>query len=135
VADGFYEWQKRNGGKQPYYIHLRERRPFAIAGLWERWQGEKGSVIESCTLLTTQPNDLIRPLHNRMPVILHPRDYQLWLDPSVQQAEQLKPLLRAYPPEEMETYAVSRFVNAPRNDDPRCIEALPSGENGRLPGF
>jgi putative SOS response-associated peptidase YedK len=135
VADGFYEWQKQNGGKQPYYIHLRGGRPFAIAGLWERWQGTEGSVVESCTLLTTQPNDLVRPLHNRMPVILHPQDYQLWLDPGMQQADRLKPLLRAYPPAEMAAYAVSRFVNAPRNDDPRCIEPLPLGEDQRLPGL
>lgn len=135
VADGFYEWQKLNGGKQPFYVRLRDGRPFAFAGLWEHWQGADGSEIESCTLLTTQPNDLIRPLHNRMPVILRPKDYELWLDPKVQQAEALQPLLSAYPSEEMDAYAVSRFVNSPKNDDPRCIERLPLGEDQRLPGF
>jgi putative SOS response-associated peptidase YedK len=125
AADGFYEWQKQNGGKQPFYIHLRNGRPFGFAGLWEHWEGADGSVIESCTLLTTQPNDLLRPLHNRMPVILHPRDYALWLDREVEEAEKLKPLLGAYPAAEMEAYAVSRFVNRPDNDEPKCIEPLP----------
>jgi putative SOS response-associated peptidase YedK len=133
VADGFYEWQKVNGGKQPHYIRLRDGRPFAIAGLWEHWEGTDGSVIESCTLLTTQPNELIRPLHNRMPVILHPRDYDLWLDRDVQQAEKLAPLLGAYPTGEMDAFPVSRFVNRPANDDPRCVEPLPADQ--RLPGF
>lgn len=133
LADGFYEWQKENGGKQPFYIRLRDGQPFAFAGLWESWKGEGETVIESCTLLTTQPNDLIHPLHNRMPVILHPRDYALWLDPEMQAAERLKPLLRPYPFEEMVAYPVSRFVNKPQNDDPRCIEPLP--EDRPLPGL
>ena len=127
VADGFYEWQKSAGGKgskQPYYIRLRDGRPFAFAGLWEHWEGADGSVIESCTLLTTQPNDLIRPLHNRMPVILQPQDYDLWLDRVVERADLLTPFLRAYPVDEMEAYPVSSLVNSPRNDDPRCIEPL-----------
>jgi putative SOS response-associated peptidase YedK len=124
VADGFYEWQKLERGKQPFYVRLRNGQPFAFAGLWEQWKGPDDHVIESCTLLTTQPNDLIRPVHNRMPVILHPSDYGLWLDPRVQQADRLQPLLRAYPPEEMEAYPISRFVNRPNNDDARCIEPL-----------
>jgi putative SOS response-associated peptidase YedK len=125
VADGFYEWQKQNGGKQPFYIHLRDRQPFAIAGLWEFWKGPDDTAIESCTLLTTAPNELLLPVHNRMPVILHPRDYELWLDPEVQAVEVLKPLLQPYPLEEMDLYPVSRWVNNPKNDDPRCIEPLP----------
>ena len=125
VADGFYEWQKLNGGKQPFYIRLHDGKPFAFAGLWEHWEGPDGAVIESCTLLTTEPNDVIRPLHNRMPVILQARDYDLWLDAEVQQAEQLQPLLGPYLPGDMEAYPVSRWVNSPPNDDPRCIEPLP----------
>jgi putative SOS response-associated peptidase YedK len=134
-ADGFYEWQKQNGWKQPFYIHLREGRPFAFAGLWEFWKGEGDVIIESCTLLTTEPNDLIRPLHSRMPVILHPQQYDLWLDPGLDAPERLRPLLRPYPFADMEAYPVSRFVNKPQNDDPRCIEPLPSDEAARLPGF
>jgi putative SOS response-associated peptidase YedK len=129
VADGFYEWQKQDGGKQPgskqpFFISLRDRKPFAFAGLWEFWKGEDETVIESCTLLTTTPNELMRPLHDRMPVILQPRDYGLWLDRDVQDPARLIPLLRPYPAEEMDAYPVSRFVNKPENDDPRCIEPL-----------
>ncbi len=125
VADGFYEWQKTNGTKQPFYIRLRDARPFAFAGLWEHWKGPDDRVIESCTLLTTQPNDLLRQVHNRMPVILKPKDYDLWLDPQIQKAELLQPLLLPYPPEEMDAYAVSRYVNSPDNDTAKCIEPLP----------
>jgi putative SOS response-associated peptidase YedK len=124
LGDGFYEWQKAQGGKQPHYIRLKDGRPFAFAGLWERWQGAEQEAIESCTLLTTAPNDLIRPLHNRMPVILHPAELDLWLDPDVQNPDVLQPLLRPFPPEAMEAYPVSRWVNSPANDDPRCIEPL-----------
>jgi len=127
VADGFYEWQKQQSGKQPYYIRLRGGRLFAFAGLWERWTGPDGQEIESCTLLTTAPNDLLRPIHKRMPVILHPDDYALWLDPAVGDRQRLQPLLRPYPAAEMEAYPVSRRVNNPRNDDPRCIEPYQAG--------
>jgi putative SOS response-associated peptidase YedK len=145
VADGFYEWQKTERGKQPFYIHLRDRRPFAFAGLWEHWKGPaelaeqstlgQGVAIQSCTLLTTAPNDLIRPLHNRMPVIVRPDDYDLWLDPEVRQIERLQPILDAYPTEEMVAYPVSRFVNKPGNDDPRCIEPQAESWYQRLPGL
>ena len=133
VADGFYEWRKQKGPSQPFFIHLRDGRPFAFAGLWEHWEGAEGSVVESCTLLTTSPNELISPVHNRMPVILHPADYDLWLDTGIQEAGRLKPLLVPFPSAEMEAYPVSRWVNKPQNDDPRCIEPLP--EDQPLPGF
>ncbi len=135
VADGFYEWQKQNGGKQPFYIHLRDGGVFAFAGLWEQWEGGDGSVVESCTLLTIQPNELIRPLHNRMPVILHPRDYELWLDVTVEDRDRLQPLLKPYPSAELDAYPVSRFVNKPQNDDPRCIEPLAASQAATLPGL
>ena len=127
-ADGFYEWQKQNGSKQPFFIHLQDRRPFAIAGLWERWEEPEGGVIESCTLLTTRPNELVRALHNRMPVILHPRDYALWLDPEAEDVNVLSGLFDPYPAGEMEAYPVSRYVNSPQNEGPDCIEPL--GERG-----
>jgi len=125
AADGFYEWQKVDGGKQPYYIRMCDGRPFAFAGLWEYWESPDGSVIESCTLLTTKPNDLIAQVHNRMPVIVHPTDYDLWLDPQVQDAGRLQPVLCAFPSAEMDAYAVSRLVNSPKNDEPMCVEPLP----------
>ena len=135
LADGFYEWQKLDSGKQPHYIRLHEGQPFALAGLWEHWKGPENRMIESCTLLTTQPNELVRQMHNRMPVILHPGDYALWLDPEVQDARRLQPLLRPYPEAEMETYPVSRMVNSPKNDDPRCIEPQETALDTRLPGL
>ncbi len=121
LADGFYEWQKQAGSKQPFFIRLEDGRPFAFAGLWEHWDGPEGAV-ESCTILTTEPNDLIRPLHNRMPIILLPTDYDLWLDHSVQEPRQLQPLLRPYSAQDMVAYPVSLWVNSPQNDGPRCIE-------------
>lgn len=123
-ADGFYEWRRLERGKQPFYVRLRDERPFAFAGLWERWEGPDETAIDSCTLLTTEPNDLIRPVHSRMPVILSPKDYDLWLDPGVQKAELLQPLLRPYPSEGMLAYPISTWVNKPKNDSPRCIEPL-----------
>jgi putative SOS response-associated peptidase YedK len=135
VADGFYEWHKANGGKQPYFIRMRDAQPFAFAGLWEFWKGAEGEAIESCTLLTTQPNDLVRSLHNRMPVILPPESYDLWLDPQIEDRQSLDPLLQPFPSLRMEAYPVSRWVNNPANDDPRCIEPLPHGEDQPLPGL
>ena len=135
IADGFYEWQKQNGTKQPFFIHLDDGRPFAFAGLWEHWQAPDGGEIESCTLLTTEPNALLRPLHNRMPVILNPTDYELWLDPQVQEPERIQPLLRPYPAREMDAYPVSRLVNRPANDSPGCIEPLVDAGDQRLPGL
>jgi putative SOS response-associated peptidase YedK len=121
VADGFYEWQKTNGGKQPYYIHMESGRPFAFAGLWESW-GKYGEEIRSCTILTTEANELVDEVHHRMPVILPPEDYELWLDPDFEEKEALTSLLRPYPSGGMEAYPVSRRVNSPSNNAPDCIE-------------
>lgn len=134
LADGFYEWQTQNGGKQPFYFRLRDGAAFGFAGLWERWQGPLGA-IESCTLITTDANDLMRSVHDRMPVILHQRDHDLWLDRGIRQSDLLLPLLRPYPSGEMIAYPVSRRVNSPANDDPQCIEPLPHGANTALPGL
>lgn len=123
-ADGFYEWQKQNGHKQPYLIGLEDGGPFGIAGLWEHWEGADGSVIESCTLLTTDANDLLAPLHNRMPVILHPQDYEEWLDVRIQESDPLRHLLQPFPSQEMVAYPVSTHVNNPRNEDPACVVPL-----------
>ncbi|HBY94887.1 MAG: SOS response-associated peptidase [Ardenticatenaceae bacterium] len=124
VADGFYEWQRLERGKRPIYIRMADGQPFAFAGLWEHWQGPDGSPIDSCTILTTTPNEIMYPIHNRMPVILLPEAYDLWLDPSVQAAGPLLPLLRPYPAEAMTAFPVSPLVNNPANDDPRCIVPL-----------
>jgi putative SOS response-associated peptidase YedK len=120
-ASGFYEWQKVNGRKQPTFIHLQQEGPFAIAGLWEYWQGADGSEIESVTLLTTRANELVQPIHDRMPVIIAPADYALWLDTAAQHPSEVRHLLRPYPAEEMAAYAVSTVVNNPRNEGKACI--------------
>jgi putative SOS response-associated peptidase YedK len=123
-ADGFYEWQKINGRKQPVRIQMKGGRLFAIAGLWEHWLSSDGSEIESCTLLTTEPNDLLDPVHNRMPVLLDPADFDLWLDAKSYQRADVQQLMRPFSGEEMTFYPVSTHVNNPRNEDPHCIEPL-----------
>ncbi len=126
-ADGYYEWQRegRMGQrKQPFYIRLRGGRPFAFAGLWESWAGPDGTIVESCALLTTEPNASLKAIHDRMPVILAPTDYAVWLDPAVRQAQLLQPLFRPYPAEEMTAWPVSLRVNDPGHDDAACIEPL-----------
>ena len=120
-ADGFYEWKRADGAKQPYYIRMREGRPFAFAGLWEAWNDDGGPEIRSCAILTTAPNALAGEIHDRMPVILPAGSYDAWLDPEAEK-EELVALLAPYPEAEMEAYRVSRFVNSPSNNDPRCIE-------------
>ena len=99
VADGFYEWQKLGARKQPFFIALADRRPFAFAGLWERWAGEGGEPVESCTILTTTANEAIAPIHDRMPVILDREHHGVWLDRGVTDAAALLPLLRPQPAE------------------------------------
>lgn len=123
-TDGFYEWQRVDRRKQPYYIRMAGREPFALAGLWERWEGPDGMVIESCAILTTEANALLRPIHNRMPVIIDPGDYQRWLEAEAHETGALAPLMRPYPEGRLSAIPVSPRVNNPKNDDPRCIEPL-----------
>lgn len=122
-ADGFYEWQRLERKKQPYYFCRNDHQPFAFAGLWEHWESADGE-IESCTIVTTAANDLLKSIHDRMPVILQPEDYDLWLDPQVQETDRLQHLL--FPDEDSPfiRYPVSTKVNRPQNDDPDCIEAI-----------
>lgn len=123
-ADGFYEWQKlEKGKKQPYYIRSKDEAPFAFAGLWEKWQGKDGKVIESCTIITTESNELIKPIHYRMPLILKPGDYELWLDLEVQEIRPLQVIMKPYPEDKMKAYPVSATVNNPINDIAECIDA------------
>lgn len=132
-ADGYYEWAKLpNGKKQPYFIRLRSQKPFAFAGLWDVWEPEPDVSVESCTLLTTTANGLTRPLHERMPVILRPQDYDLWLDGKIQQPERLRRLLVPYSSEEMEAFPVSLRVNVPSYDSVSCIEPIASSETSPI---
>lgn len=123
-ADGFYEWKKEPGGKQPYHLRLIEGRTFAFAGLWESWSVEGGEEIRSCTIITTEPNEVAAAVHNRMPVILSPELYGAWLDLENDDHEELLAMLVPYPAEEMETFAVSRRVNRPANDEPGVLEPV-----------
>jgi len=121
-ADGFYEWKKEGKAKRPFLVRLREQGVMAFAGLWERWEGGDDRVVESCTILTTQPNDLLAGIHNRMPVILDPKDFDFWLDPSEHRPDRLSSLLGPFPPEAMEAFPVGTFVGNPANEGPRCHE-------------
>ena len=123
-ATGFYEWKKVTGGKQAYNIRMDDGGLFAFAGLWERWKGGDGSLVESCTIIVTDANDLIRPVHDRMPVILDPANYGVWLNPSIQDPVQLQPLLVAHPSAGMNLYPVSNRVGSPANDDAELVQPL-----------
>lgn len=123
LADGFYEWKRDGKTKQPYYIRLKDHRPFAFAGLWERW-GKQDPAAESCSLITIHANSLMEPIHHRMPVILPEEAYSLWLDPTLKNTVYLSGLLKPYEANEMEAYPVSTIVNNPRNDYSECIEAI-----------
>jgi putative SOS response-associated peptidase YedK len=124
-ADGFYEWKKiAVNKKQPQYITLRDHRPFGFAGLWESWTDKSTrEVIESCTIITTNANEFLLPLHDRMPVILDPDDFQPWLDREFKDAAWLQSILKPWPADDMEFYAVDTLVNNPRNERPECIQA------------
>jgi len=128
LADGFFEWRKQGKVRVPLRFVLRSRQPFAFAGLWERWSPHEGEDVHTCTIITTSANDVVAPVHDRMPVIL-PRDaYDAWLDPAERTPDSLQDLLRPYPPAEMEAYEVSTAVNAVKVDGPECI--APAGQLG-----
>jgi len=124
LADGFYEWRKQSGKKQPFYFQLQDGSPFAFAGLWERWQALEGDVLETCTILTTEANQLVAQVHDRMPVILPTDRYDQWLDPTPQPSEPLQALLRPYDADRMSAYPVSVSVNSPWNDVPECVTPI-----------
>ena len=123
-ADGFYEWQRTAAGKQPWLIRMAGGRPFAMAGLWEVWRPRDGEPLETFTILTTEPNEVVAPLHGRMPVILPPGSWDLWLDPSVTDPDRLAPLLVPHPAVGMTAHPVIRAVGSPAFDEPACIEPV-----------
>ncbi len=127
-ADGFYEWQKRGKFKQPFYFYLESRSPFAFAGLFEEWS-QNGSSLDSFTILTCDPNEMVANFHNRMPVILPKEKYGEWLDPE-SDPDSLKSLLQPFDARQMRVHPVSRFVNSPTNDSPECIEEIPLDSPG-----
>lgn len=123
LTDGFYEWKAAGGAKSktPYYIHMKDSKPFAFAGLWDVWNSPEGDALRTCTIITTEPNELMSALHNRMPVIIDPKDYELWLDPAPQTPEKLMHLIRPFPAAAMSAHPVSTMVNRPGNDRPECV--------------
>lgn len=123
-ADGFYEWQQAGRRKQPVYITFKTREPFSFAGLWDTWTAPDGEAIRTCTIITTEANELLKPIHDRMPVILTREAESVWLDPTLQDPAKLLPLLKSYPAQEMEAYAVSLRVNSPSHDTPECLLPL-----------
>lgn len=123
-ADGFYEWKAIPGQKikQPYLISVRDVTAFAFAGLWEHWTGPDGTRLDSCTIITTDANELMQQVHNRMPVILDPGDYDRWLERDQQDATALNGLLKQFPAQRMQMVPVSTLVNSPRNEKAECVE-------------
>jgi putative SOS response-associated peptidase YedK len=121
VADGFYEWHKTPDGKQPYFIHRPDHAPLAFAGLWERWGPEN---LESCTIIATAANPMMRGLHERMPVILQPADYDRWLDPALRARESLEALLQPAADDLLQAEPVTTLVNSPKNDQPECVQPI-----------
>ena len=131
-ADGFYEWSGRGAERRPYIFRRPDRAMIGIAGLYERWIGEGGEVVDSCTLITTEANATLASFHDRMPVILAPSDYKRWLDRGQEDPEALTSLLSPCPPDWLEASPVSTRINNPRNDDPECL--VPEPQTGNLFG-
>lgn len=122
-ADGYYEWKADGKRKQPYLIHLRDNGPFGMAGLWESWSPGDGSTLETCTIITTEGNELTRPIHDRMPVVIEPADYGLWLNPDTP-SPALLALIHPRTPLDMDLYPVSTVVNSPMNERADCVERV-----------
>ena len=125
AADGFYEWKKLGKEKQPYCFTLLDDGIFAFAGIWDRWKSPEGKLVETCSILTTSPNELVRDVHDRMPVVLPPDAYELWLDPGFTKREGIVELLQPLPANAMKKYPVSTRVNTVKNDDPECAAPSP----------
>jgi putative SOS response-associated peptidase YedK len=126
IADGFFEWKKEGKQKIPMYIFLKNQKPFAFAGLWDTWTSPDGNKISTCTVITTEPNELLKKIHNRMPVILTKKHFDLWLDRNVQDEQMVLPLLQPYAEKDMDMYEVSRAVNSPKNNSPELLKPVQS---------
>jgi putative SOS response-associated peptidase YedK len=123
-ADGFYEWAKTGKTKQPYCFTMADNSVFAFAGLWDYWMAPDGKAVESCSIVTTTPNALVSVVHNRMPVILHPDDYDIWLDPGFRDIQTLASMLVPYDANSMRSFPVSTRINSVKNDDTGCSEPI-----------
>jgi putative SOS response-associated peptidase YedK len=121
-ADGFYEWKVVDGRKVPHHIRMKNGGPFALAGLWDHWEGG-GESLESCSIIVMPANEVMKPLHERMPAIIAPADYDRWMDPKVTDKAEIMDSLDSTPSSQLVTYPISPWVNSPKHDDERCIEA------------
>jgi putative SOS response-associated peptidase YedK len=131
-ADGFYEWEKLGTKlKQPYSFGMTDDSLFAFAGLWERWRDPACEFVETCTIITTKPNTLVADVHDRMPVILKPEDYDLWLDPGVKDPTLVAESLQPFDARLMKKYPVSTRVNRAENDGPECAIEVPNASAAR----
>ena len=124
IADGFYEWRKQVKTKIPFYLHLKSNKLFGFAGLYDVWTSPKGEKISTCTIITTEANELLQPIHHRMPVILTKENETVWLDSNLEDKQKLLPLLKPYISSKMEVYEVSNFVNSPKNNSPECVKPI-----------
>ncbi len=128
-ASGFYEWEHQGRARKPWLFRRRDDRPFGFAGLWESWRAPDGTALETCAMITSEPNELMRPIHHRMPVMLSPEQFLPWLDPSLTDPDELTPLLRPLPAEHMHALAVRRFVSNVRHEGPECIVPAGTGDD------
>jgi len=135
LADGFYEWQRQGKEKTPFFIHLKSERTFGFAGLYEIWSPPLSEPIVTCTIITTEPNDLVSALHDRMPVVLPGAAHSLWLDPEAKDPIRLLDLLQPYPADDMAAYQVSSLVNSVKNDSPECIEPASTASTSTQPSL
>lgn len=124
-ADGFFEWKHRNKEKIPMFIHVNDQELFAFAGLWDEWTSPDGELIRTCTIITTEANNSVTPVHDRMPVIVRPEHESLWLDADVREPEILIPVLKQLPDEAIKMHQVSTLVNSVKYDVAALIEPVP----------
>ena len=131
-ADGFYEWKRTATSKQPYCFEVNDGQLFAFAGLWDGWKDASRGWVKTCTILTTTPNSVTSAIHDRMPVILHPDSYDIWLDPGMQNVAAISELLKPYNADRMRSYPVSTRINHVANDDEECSRAVDIAEAQNL---
>ncbi len=129
ILDGFYEWKTEGKRKRPFFFYHPEGHPLAVAGLWEHWSGPDGQELRTCTIITCDANQLMAPVHHRMPVILATKDHEQWLNPRRQHSADLTPLLKPAPLHSLEAVEVGPYVNHSGNDGPQCIQPIPPNDS------
>jgi len=130
LTDGFFEWRREGKTKTPFFFFLKSKEPFAFAGLWDAWVQPDGKEVESFAIVTTEPNDFLKPIHNRMPVILSKENESRWLSPATD-PDTLTSLLKPFPSDQMDSYQVSTYMNNSRNKDKTCVSSVSSLEFGQ----